>query len=446
MFTKLASPAWLVVGQLPKGLIGKLAGIEQCSDAALAAAAAKTGTEELADPSCPASSRIGHTDVGAGVGSVLTWVDGEVYLAGPYLDAPLSVAAITPAVAGPFDVGVVVTRLGLTVDPETAEVSVDPDSSDPIPHILRGIPLKIREIRVKMDREQFILNPTSCDELQIGADVSGSGLDVFDPADDVLREVSTRFQAANCALLGFRPNLSFKATGPEAHKRSGHPRLHSTLIPGGGDANIESAQITLPRGTFLDQDNLETICTRPQFAAESCPANTQVGTATAQTPLLDDPLTGPVWLIASDNPLPDIVADLHGLVDFHLFGRISSTQVRLRTDFDLVPDAPVSRFDLTLFGGKRGLLVNSRNTCKRNRLRKIDARFVAQNSKVREWRPKIEVAACERKAARKLEGKAKRLNKRARKAARKGKRNRASLLRKRAGRAERKAARIRARA
>ena len=175
---------------LPPARSAPWSGYRKCPDSAIAIAKAKTGREEIASPSCPANSLIGHTLAGAGVGEALTYVGGQIYLGGPYHGDPLSVISITPAVAGPFDAGTVVVRLALTLNPKTAEVEVDGAASDPIPHILKGIVLKVRDLRVYVDRHNFLLNPTSCDESSARATLFGSYLNVFDPSDDVPVDLS----------------------------------------------------------------------------------------------------------------------------------------------------------------------------------------------------------------------------------------------------------------
>jgi len=374
---------------LPQGVVAKLAGVSQCPDAAIALTKAKTGRAELANPSCPANSKIGRVLAGAGVGSSLTYVPGSVYLAGPFAGAPLSVVGVVPAVAGPFDVGVVLTRQALVIDPKTAEVRVDGSLSDPIPHILAGIPLKVRDIQVYVDRPEFTLNPTSCDPSQVGAALWGGGIDVFSLGDDSPVSRSSRFQAANCSLLPFKPRLSFRLRG--GTKRGGHPALTALLRPRPGDANISGAAATLPRSAFLDQSHIRTICTRVQFAAESCPKGAIYGYATARTPLLDVPVQGPVYLRSSDNTLPDLVADLRGPASlplrFELVGRTDSVRGGIRNTFDVAPDVPVSMFKLALQGGEKGLIVNSTDICaKAYRARVI---FKAHNGKRATVRPKM---------------------------------------------------------
>jgi hypothetical protein len=371
---------------LPPGVLGKLAGVSKCPEAAIAAAGTKTGKQELASPSCPANSQIGHISVGAGVGSVLTYVGGKVYLGGPYHGDPLSVIVITPAVAGPFDVGTVVTREALTLNPETAEVEVDGAASDPIPHILKGIPLKLRDLRVYVDRDNFIINPTSCDPSSAKATLFGSFLDVFNPADDVPVGLADRYQAANCANLGFKPNLKLNLKG--GTKRGGHPGLKATYTPRKGDANLEGLTVRLPSSAFLDQGHIRTICTRVQFAAKSCPKAAQYGFIKATTPLLDEPLEGPVYLRSSSHKLPDLVFDLHGLVDVEVATRIDSVHGGIRATVEDAPDAPLTKVVLTMQGAKKGLIVNSRNLC--GGTNRANVTYAGQNGKEASAKPQLQ--------------------------------------------------------
>ena len=383
--------------KLPPGLSGKLAGIPFCSDAAIAGAKARTGPhggqEELEAPSCPAASEVGHTLVGAGVGSSLTYVPGKVYLAGPYHGSSLSIAAITAAKVGPFDLGTVVVREALRVNPETAEVFIDATGSDPIPHIIQGIPVHARDIRVYVDRPQFTLNPTSCEPTSVASTVLGSGLDFGSPADDNPVTVTTRYQASDCAALPFRPKLSMRLFG-KTH-RGANPRLRATLRMNGiGEAAIAKASVTLPHSEFLDQSHIRTVCTRVQFKAGAgngaeCPKGSVYGYARAWTPILDEPIEGPVFLRSSSHPLPDLVAALHGSrIDIDLVGRIDSFgNGRIRNTFEAVPDAPVSKFVLEMQGGKKGLLQNSTDICEGQH--RVLAAFTAHNGKQQTQRPAL---------------------------------------------------------
>ncbi len=384
---------------LPPGLIAKLAGTSMCPEAAIAQARSRTGPREgrleLASPSCPATSEIGNVLAGAGVGSVLTYAKGKVYLAGPYNGAPLSVVGIVPAVAGPFDVGTVVTRQALRLNPRTGVVHVDGSSSDPIPHILAGIPLSVRDIRVFVDRPDFTLNPTSCEPFSTDVTLWGGGNDVFSPADDSPFGASSPFQAANCAKLGFKPNLSLKLKG--GTKRGDHPALRGVFRPRPGDANLEGLVLRLPPSAFLEQAHIRTICTRVQFAAgggngRACPQGSIYGYVKAYTPILDQPLEGPVFLRASSNPLPDFVAALRGLVDVEAVAKIDSVNGGIRATFTETPDAPLSKVVVEMQGQKKGLIVNSANLCAAKQ--HANAAFSAHNGRSAKGRPLVQAVGC----------------------------------------------------
>ncbi len=374
--------------KLPKGVIGKLAGIPYCSDAAIAAARARSGPnagqEEIDHPSCPAASQIGSTLVGAGVGPSLSYAPGRIYLAGPYQDSKLSIVAIATAKVGPFDLGTVVIRQALRINPETAEVTSDGVSSDPIPHILQGVVVHARDIRVSIDRDNFVLNPTNCERKNAVATVlSGAGQTA---------EATEPFQAAECFNLGFKPKLSLQLLG--GTKRTATPRLKAVLTARKGDANIGRAQVTLPKSEFLEQAHIRTVCTRVQFNAgggngEKCPKGAIYGKAKAISPLLDEPLTGPVFLRSSNHELPDMVAALHSSkVDINLVGRIDSPRGGgIRSTFEGVPDAPVTKFVLQMQGGKKGLIVNSVDICKRKH--RALANFKGQNGRRHEFKPVV---------------------------------------------------------
>jgi hypothetical protein len=201
--------------------------------------------------------------------------------------------------------------------------------------------------------------------------------------------LESRFQLGECGRLAFKPKLSLKLNGKT--KRGDHQGLTATLTARPGEANIASASVTLPRSAFLAQEHIRTICTRVQFAADSCPKGSIYGRAKAITPLLDEPLQGPVYLRSSDNPLPDLVVALKGPdslpVEIELAGRTDSRKGALRNTFDLVPDAPVSKFTLQLFGGRKGLVVNSRNLC--GGAQRASVQMSAHNGKTRSFRPVV---------------------------------------------------------
>ena len=382
---------------LPPGATGKLAGIPYCSAAALAAAAANSGTAERAASSCPAKSLVGAASIAAGTGPAPLHIDGKVFLSGPYHGAPLSLAVVTPATAGPFDLGTVVVRVALFLDPETAQIRA---LSDPVPDIYGGAKLDIRSVDIDVDRPNFTLNPTSCGPLATTGVLNGGGANPLDPAAFSSFAVSAPFQTTDCDALGFRPKLTTRLLGGrKSTKRAQHPKFRAVLTAREGDANISRAAVTLPHSEFLDQNHIRTICTRVQLAAHNCPAGAIYGYARAQTPLLDDELSGPVYLVSSDHPLPDLLVDLHGQVDVRLHGVISSVKSKIKNVFYPVPDVPVSKFVLTMKGGKRGLLVNSRNLCAKPSFSFLN--FKAQNGKqLRKKRLPLRVPACHRKPKR----------------------------------------------
>jgi hypothetical protein len=385
---------------LPPGLLGKAAGISFCSDAAIAAAQRNSGLQELEHPSCPAASQIGRTSAGYGVGPVLTYAPGNLYLAGPYHGSTFSVVAVDSALVGPFDLGVVIVRSAIRIDPQNARISIDSAGSDPIPHIISGIPIHLRDVRVYIDRPQTMLNPTSCAPFALASTLNGSGQRFSDPADDSAATATAPFQAFNCGAIGFAPKLSMRLRGQT--KRGDNPSLRVELRPRPGDANIASASVALPPSIFLAQDHIDTTCTRPQYAREACPPGSVYGHARAFTPLLEKPLEGDVYLRASENLLPDMVIALRGggeaAVAIDLVGRIDSYKGGLRGTFGSIPDAPVSRFVLKLRGGKHGLLVNAANLCASPRA--AIARFVGQNNHGVLWKPAIKSKCGARKSGR----------------------------------------------
>jgi hypothetical protein len=364
---------------LPKGLLAKLKGVPYCPEA------------NAATGDCPASSQVGTTTVGAGAGSNPIYVPEPgkaptaVYLAGPYKNAPLSLVVKVPAQAGPFDLGTVAVRNALNVDPSSTQVTA---VSDPLPQILQGIPISYRDVRVEMNRPDFTLNPTSCNAMAVTSTITSIAGATANP--------SSRFQVGSCERLAFAPKLSLSLKG--ATKRTGNPALKAVLTfpPKGGKANIKKTSVLLPKSIFIDNANINNPCTRVQFNANACPAKSILGKARAFTPLLDKPLEGPVYFRSNggERELPDLVADLNGQIHVTLVGFIDAVKIkgtegaRVRTRFQNVPDAPVSKFVIDLKGGnKKGLLEISSGFC--NGKQRAGVKFDGQNGKFFDTEPVV---------------------------------------------------------
>jgi hypothetical protein len=394
--------------KLPPGVTAKLAGVPFCPEAGIALARSRTGIhggeEEINSPSCPAASEVGHSLAGAGVGQVLAYAPGKLYLAGPYHGSAISLVAITAAKVGPFDLGNVVIRYALRLDPETGEVFIDATGSDPIPHIIKGVTVHAKDIRAYTDRPDFVLNPTSCKRTSTASTLLGSGLDFSSEADDRPVTVATPYQAADCAALPFKPRLSMKLKG--GTKRGSHPALTATLLMNGiGESGIKRAEVVLPKSEFIENAHFNTICTRVVFKqgahpGEMCPAGSVYGKAVIKTPLLSEPLVGPIFLRSSEHQLPDVVAAVHnGEIDVTLDGHVDSVKGRLRTTFESTPDAPVGSAVISLLGGKKGLFVNSTNLCRATH--KVEANFTGQNGKLSETTPVLKPLGCKGSARKK---------------------------------------------
>jgi hypothetical protein len=372
--------------QFPPGLLADIGGIPYCPDADIEAARTRSGVAERDHPSCPAASLIGHTYSGYGVGSALAYAPGNLYLAGPYRGSSFSVVAIDSALVGPFDLGVVIVRSAVRIDPTTTQASIDATGTDQIPHIVDGIPIHLRDVRAYIDRSHFTVNPTSCERFSVASAMNGAGERFEDASDDTLAAPTFPFQAFDCGSLGFKPRISLTMKGSPRHGR--YDSLRVVVRPRPGDANIASSQVTLPPSLFLDQSHIRTICTQRQFAAKACPPGSVYGHVRAFTPLLDEPMEGPAYLRSSSHTLPDLVFALRGHgVEVDVAGRIDSFKGGIRGSFPVIPDAPVSKFVLTLDSGKRGVLVNAENLCARPQLAR--ATFIGHANRGWRLRPEL---------------------------------------------------------
>jgi hypothetical protein len=343
----------------PPGLVARLAGRASCGAAALAAAAAETGMQERSQPSCPDASKVGSVSITSGAGTSPFRVAGQAYLAGPYKGAPLSIAVIVPAVAGPFDLGTVVVRSAVHVAPNSAQVSI---ATDPVPAIVKGIKLGIRAIELDLNGDRFTLNPTSCAPTAVQGSLAtllGSPVSLQAP-----------YRLGGCHGLRFKPKLGLRLLG--GTHRGQHPVLRAVLRMPAGGANLKHVVVVVPPSEFLDNDHIEAICTRERFSGDDCPAGSAYGYAKAWSPLLDDPIGGPVYLRSSNNRLPDLVTDLEGRIGVTLDGHLGAAHGGTVASIDNIPDVPVSKFMLTMKGRGHGLLENAVDVCAHPPLARVE--------------------------------------------------------------------------
>ncbi len=282
--------------RLPPGLLGSLASVKQCSE------------PQAALGTCGPDSLIGHTTVSAGLGTdPFTVPTGQVFITGPYHGAPFGLSIAVPAKAGPFDIGsgpcdCVVVRAKLDVDPHTAQAIV---TTDPLPTILQGIPLQVKHVNVTVDRPGFMFNPTSCEHLNTTGTISGGSGGSF-PA-------SVPFQVTNCASLAFKPTFKV-STQAKTSKKQG-ASLDVKVTSGRGQANLAKVAVMLPKQLPSRLTTIQQACPQATFAANpaSCPAGSNIGTATATTPVLTSAVSGPAYLVSHGGAaFPDVVVILQG--------------------------------------------------------------------------------------------------------------------------------------
>jgi len=328
----------------PRGLLARVKDAAQCSSHAADAG------------NCPNGSLIGHAKVAAGVGPNPFWVtNGRVFLTGPYRGAPYGLAVVVDAVAGPFNLGSVIVRQAIHVDPRTAELSV---VSDPFPTVIKGVPLHIRSVRVAIDKPRFMVSPTNCSRLRVGGTATS--------VEGTTAPLASRFQVGNCRNLGFSPRLSL-TVGSRRHTGRGiSTPFRAVLTQRPGQSNLSSVKVVLPQTLAALLNVVNHACSLSEYQDGRCDGS-KAGTAVARTPLLKDPLTGGVFFVRHPGrPLPDLMVRLRGEIAIDLVGRVTIPGgTRLATNFDTIPDAPVSRFTLNIVSGRQGPLGVSTNLCSR---------------------------------------------------------------------------------
>jgi hypothetical protein len=333
---------------LPGGLLAAVKNVQLCSDA------------DADGGSCPVASRVGSASVAAGAGARPFYlVDQPVSLTGPYKGAPYGLAIAVHAVAGPFDLGTVVVRQALQIDPDDAHATV---VSDPIPTIRDGVPFRVRRIHVTVNRPGFVQLPTSCAPKTIAATASS-------PSGQTAN-LTAPFQASGCGKLRFAPKLAIKLTGTKETRVGGHPGVEALVTQTPGESGIKNLTVTLPLSLALDPNNAESdsLCEYTDGLKNQCPQKSVIGTMTAISPLLKTPLNGKVYFVKGvrTDPksgrqirtLPTLLIELRGEVNVNLRGTNSVPDNKhLTTTFASIPDAPISSALLKLNGGKKGILV-----------------------------------------------------------------------------------------
>ncbi len=333
---------------LPAGLLAAVKDVALCPDADANAGA------------CPIGSRVGSATVAAGPGDTPFYLrDQPVSLTGPYKGAPYGLAIAVHAVAGPFDLGTVVVRQALNVDPDDAHATV---VSDPLPTIRDGIPFRVRRVHVIVDRPGFMRSPSSCDPESVATSVFSTG--------GQTANLATPIRFTGCDKLPFAPKLALKLTNPKETKVGGHPGLEALVTQQPDEAGIKAVTVTLPLSLALDPNNAESdsLCEYSDGLKDQCPAKSIIGTVTAISPLLKTPINGKVYFVKGirTDPktgrqirtLPTLLTELRGEVNLNLRGTNTVPDNKhLTSTFPMVPDAPLSSFTLKLNGGKKGILV-----------------------------------------------------------------------------------------
>jgi hypothetical protein len=395
---------------LPEGLLADLGSVDVCPGATVAQAVSRSGRDAQSTAACRDGSRIGSVDAGAGAGAGAlfyprlpgTDTSGRVFLTEAYRPAgapegpSYGLAIEVPAVAGPYDLGNVLVRAGVYVDPETARLRV---VSDRLPTILEGVPLQIRDVRLNVDRESFMVNPTSCERKAVGADVHST--------DGRTVSKSSPYQVGNCSGKAFAPRLALRLMGKGQRRPGSHPGLRAVLTQSLGGANVAKVRVAMPKSVALDPENSNGLCSYEQGLAADCPGSSRIGMATAQSPLLKRPLTGSVYLVqgirfdpktgSRIRTTPTLLTKLRGEVPIDLRAATTAKNGKLVATFPTVPDAPVSKFSMTLRGGKGGILAvtGERNLCAQRNIAAVQTD--GHNGKQADYRTAVKTPCAKKK-------------------------------------------------
>jgi hypothetical protein len=367
---------------MPAGLSGLLSGVKLC------------GETEADAGTCGPESMIGETTVSVGLGGDPYSVrGGRAYITGPYHGAPFGLSIVVPAKAGPYDLGQVVVRGKIEVDPITAALTITTDTNGPyaIPHILDGIPLQIKHVNFTTTRTAFTFNPTNCDPMSVTGSLTS--------AEGASKALSVPFQVTNCGILAFKPGFTASSNGKTSRADGASLKVKLTYPKTmfGSQANIKSVKVDLPKQLPSRLTTLQKACTAAQFQANpsGCPAASKVGQAKAITPLIPVPLEGPAYFVSYGGAkFPELVVVLQGYgVTLNLHGEtfISKAGITSST-FRTIPDAPVGSFELTLPQGKYSALAANGNLCTSKLT--IPTAFTAQDGAILKQSTPVSVTGC----------------------------------------------------
>lgn len=313
------------------------------------------GSGDAAAGTCPAASRIGSTTAGAGSGPAPLFLGGNAYLTEGYGGAPYGMSFVVPAKVGPFDLGNVNVRARVFVDRSTAALRV---VSDDLPTIIQGVPLRLRELRIAIDRPGFMVNPTSCAAKSVGVTTSA--------IEGATSPTSVPFAATGCKALPFTPTVKAETNGKK-WKGSG-ASLKVGITQPAGQANLAKVSVRLPVGLAARGTTIRSACSPDAWAANACPAKNRAGTAKATTPILGEPLTGGVYFVSrpkGQSGLPQLRMVLRGAgLEVELVGDVAvNKDGSTNTTFASVPDVPITAFEMDLPQGPNSLLESNRALC-----------------------------------------------------------------------------------
>ncbi|WP_138974140.1 hypothetical protein [Patulibacter medicamentivorans] len=360
---------------LPPGLLAKIKGVPRC------------GGAQIAQQACPEASRIGTASVQAGPGPAPYPLSGPVYLTDGYRGQAFGMVTMIRAIAGPYDLGTVVVRQSIGIDPNDAHVVVE---SDPLPQVVEGIPLRLRQLQLGIDRPKFVRNPTSCGTAKVRAALGS--------IDGTAAQGSSDLAFEGCKSLAFKPKVSLRFTGRKQAKRLQHTGVTAIVTQKEGEAGIRSTSVALPTAVSLAAANAKKLCEYADAQRDACPRDSIIGTAIAETPILEKKLRGPVYFVKGirTDPktgrqiktLPHLFAPLRGQATIYVRAMSAISRNRLVTTFPSLPDAPITKFTLVINGGKHGIIANTRNLCRSGKLRG-SARLEGYNGAKRSSRPLI---------------------------------------------------------